>query len=99
MHLVYVTSALPFSFEETYIVPEILELQRRGHRVTVIPVRPRCALIHKDARLLTNSTIAEPVLSLSILGNALAEIIRAPTVAIRSALLLATSRNVRVFLK
>lgn len=99
MHLLYVTAALPYSFEETYIVPEILELQRRGHRVTVIPIRPHGTVIHEDARLLTDSTIAEPVLSRSILGNAIAEIVRAPTLALRSALLLATSRNIRIFLK
>jgi colanic acid/amylovoran biosynthesis glycosyltransferase len=99
MHLIYVTVALPFSFEETWIVPEILELQKQGHRVTVIPVRPGREIIHEDARLLTNTTIAEPILSLSIIGNALAEIVRAPTFALRSALLLATSRNVRILLK
>ena len=89
MHVVYVTAALPFSFEETYIVPEILELQRLGHRVTVIPIRPRRAVFHEDARLLTDSTIAEPVLSLSILGNASARrSVRAPALALRSALLL-----------
>lgn len=99
MHLIYVTVALPFSFEETYIVPEILELQRQGHRVTVIPIRPGSEVIHDDARLLTDFTIAEPVLSLSILGKALAELIRAPRLVLRSVLLLATSRNVGVLLK
>ena len=99
MHLLYVTAALPFSFDETYIVPEILELQRRGHQVTVIPVRPHRAVIHEDARSLTASTIAEPVLSVSIVGNALAEIVRAPSLAVRSALLLMTSRNVRILVK
>jgi len=47
MHLVYVTAALPFSFEETYIIPEIQELQRRGHRVTVIPIRRRWLAFHE----------------------------------------------------
>ena len=99
MHLLYVTAALPFSFGETYIVPEILEVQRRGHRVTVIPIRPRRPVIHEDARLLIDSTIAEPVLSLSIVGKALASVVRTPSLAVRSALLLATSRNVHVLLK
>jgi colanic acid/amylovoran biosynthesis glycosyltransferase len=97
MHLVYVTAAMPFSLDETYIVPEILELQKRQHQVTVIPLRPLRPVFHEDARAL--STIAHPVLSLSIVGNALAEIVRAPTLALRSALLLARSRNVRVLLK
>src|SRR5207249_8763803 len=76
---------------------EILELQKRGHQVTVIPIRPVRAVFHKDARALT--TIAKPIVSLSIIVNALAEIVRAPTLALRSALLLATSRNIRVLLK
>ena len=97
MHLVYVTAAMPFSLDETYIVPEILELQKRGHRVTVIPIRPLRPVFHEDARALTS--IAQPLLSLSIVGSALAEIVRVPTLALRSALLLATSRNVRVLLK
>ena len=99
MHLVYVTAAMPLGLDETFIIPEILELQRRGHRVTVIPIRPLRAVFHEDARLLINSTIVEPVLSTAILGNALAELVRAPRLALRSVLLLATSRNVRVLLK
>jgi colanic acid/amylovoran biosynthesis glycosyltransferase len=99
MHLVYVTAEMPFGLGETFIVPEILELQRRGHQVTVIPIRPLRAIFHKDARALTTTTIAQPVLSLSIVGNALAAIMRAPTLALRSALLLAASRNLRVLLK
>src|SRR5437867_362840 len=97
MHLVYVTAGMPFTFDETYIIPEILELQKRGHRVTVIPIRPLRPIFHEDARALT--TIAQPVLSLPIIGNALAEIVRAPSLVLRSALLLVTSRNARVFVK
>ena len=97
MHLVYVTAAIPLSFDETFVVPEILELQKRGHRVTVVPIRPLRPVFHEDARALT--TIAQPVVSLSIIGKALAEIVRTPALALESALLLATSRNIRVLLK
>ena len=97
MHLVYVTAAMPLSRDETYIVPEVLELQRRGHQVTVIPLRPHHPAFHKDARALT--TIAQPVLSLSIICNAVAEMVRAPRLVIRSARLLVTSRNARILLK
>ena len=99
MHLAYVTVALPFNCDETYIIPEILEIQRRGHRVTVIPIRPRLTVVNKDARPLIESTIAEPLLSLCIVAHALAETVRAPALALRSLLLLATSRNIRVLLK
>jgi glycosyltransferase involved in cell wall biosynthesis len=99
MHLAYLTSALPFGCEETYIVAEILEVQRRGHRVSVIPIRPGRVIIHEDARRLTGVSIAEPVLSLSVLGGAFAEFARAPLLALRAALLLGTSRNLRTVLK
>ncbi len=99
MHLVFVTAALPFSFEETYIIPEILELERRGHQVTVVPIYPRRRIIHEDARLLIKSSIAEPLLSLSIVRYAMAEFIRGPSQAVRSALSFSTSRNLRVLLK
>jgi colanic acid/amylovoran biosynthesis glycosyltransferase len=98
LNLIYVTAALPFGPEETWITPEIVELESRGHRVTVIPIRPSREIVHEDARRLTGSTIAEPLLSPSVLGSALAEIVREPTRTLRSALLIAHSRNGRVLL-
>jgi colanic acid/amylovoran biosynthesis glycosyltransferase len=99
MHLMYVTSSLPFSYEETWIIAEVSELQRLGHRVTLVPIRPHDAVIHKDALPLTDSTIAEPILSLRIIGATLCEIARRPTLALRSIFLLANSRILRVLLK
>lgn len=99
MHLVYVTAALPFSFGETFIIPEILELQRLTHRITVVPVRPRRSVAHEDAGSLTDCSIAKPVVSLPIVFGALAEIARAPGRSARAAMLLAGSRNLRVLLK
>jgi colanic acid/amylovoran biosynthesis glycosyltransferase len=97
MHLVYVTAAMPFSLDETFIIPEILELQKRGHQVTVIPIRPVRGVFHEDAQTLT--VIAQPLLSLSIFRKALAEMVRSPTLVLRSALLLAASRSISVLLK
>jgi glycosyltransferase involved in cell wall biosynthesis len=94
-----VTVALPFSGEETFIVPEILEHQRQGHRVTVIPLQPRGPVIHEDARLLIGSTIARGLLSMSVVGYALVETVRAPALVLRSARLLAASRSAPVLLK
>lgn len=99
MHLLYVTAALPLTSGETFIAPEILELQRRGHRITLVPTRPRRAIVHGDANRLSDFTLAEPLMSLSILTNALAEIKRAPALAVKSALLVASSRGVLTFLK
>lgn len=99
MNLVYVTVELPFGTDEPWIVPEIVELQNRGHRVTLVPIRPSRKIVHEDARRLIGTTIAEPLLSRSVLAGALAETVRAPRRVLRSALLLAGSRNGRVLLK
>ncbi|QQS46824.1 MAG: glycosyltransferase family 4 protein [Acidobacteriota bacterium] len=99
MHLIYVTAALPFSSGETFFVPEIEELQRCGVRVTVVPIRPGPSVIHADAGRLIGITIAVPLISLSIIRNAVAEIVRAPALAFRAAKLITKSRNVHIFLK
>ena len=99
MNLVYLTVAMPFGADETWIIPEIVELQRRGHRVTVVPIRPSRKIVHEDARQLIGSTIAEPLLSTSVLRSALAEIVSEPTRALRAALLLAHSRSALVLLR
>ncbi|MFN2634715.1 MAG: glycosyltransferase [Thermoanaerobaculia bacterium] len=99
MHLVYVTAALPLGLDEPFIAPEVLELQRRGHRVTVIPIRPRHPVFHADARRLAGATIAEPLLSLRVVGKALTEILRAPKRVVRAVSLLLTSRDIFVLAK
>jgi colanic acid/amylovoran biosynthesis glycosyltransferase len=99
MHLIYVTAALPLTSGETFITTEILEVQKRGHRVTLVPVQPQGSFVHEDARPLTGCSIVKPVLSLSIVAGALAEIVREPTLVLRSLRLLARSRNVRILIK
>jgi colanic acid/amylovoran biosynthesis glycosyltransferase len=97
LRLVYVTTALPFGPEETFIIPEITELEKRGYRVIVVPVRPRRTVFHDDARALT--AIAMPILSVPVVGSALLELGRRPTLLLYAAGLLASSRNACVFLK
>jgi glycosyltransferase involved in cell wall biosynthesis len=99
MHLVYVTASLPFGAGETFVIPEIRELQRRGHRVTVVPVRPRGKIVHDDAGLLAGATVAQPLLSPFVLWRALLQIAYAPLAVFRAAFSLRTSRSLRVLVK
>jgi colanic acid/amylovoran biosynthesis glycosyltransferase len=98
MNLMYVTSSLPGGSAETYIVPEIEELQKRGHRITVIPVRPRAAF-HADARRLASSSITTRLLSVSVIVAAAREFLRSPNRVVRAASMVVTSRNARVLVK
>jgi len=97
MRLVYVTVAMPFGPDEAFIVPEIVEIQKRGHRVTVVPLRPQSGMPHGDARPLI--AVAEPLLSWGIVAGAIAELWRAPLLSARTARLLLASRSAGVLLK
>jgi colanic acid/amylovoran biosynthesis glycosyltransferase len=99
MNLLYVTAGLPFARSETFVVPEIAELRRRGHAVRVVPVRPDRAVLHEDARFLVPLSTVRPVLSLGILWGAALEGIRRPRRIVRAAVLLCASRSARVLLK
>lgn len=41
MHVLYVTVQTPWGRSEAFILPEIIEIRRQGHRVTVCPLRPQ----------------------------------------------------------
>lgn len=41
MHVLYVTAQIPWGPSEAFILPEIMEMERQGHRVTVCPLRPQ----------------------------------------------------------
>lgn len=97
MRLVYVTAGLPNSFDETFIVPEVLELERRGHRVKVVPVRPRRGVFHADARRL--SAVAHHPLAATVMLGALREIGSSPRRCVRAARVVLRSRSVGILLK
>ena len=99
MHVLYVTASLPYSAGETYIVGEVLELQRQGHRVTLAPVRPLQAAFHADAGSLIDATLKEGILSLAVARAAIAECFHAPKRALRALQLIAASRNIKVLVK
>jgi glycosyltransferase involved in cell wall biosynthesis len=56
-------------------------------------------MIHEDAQPLAKVATAEGLLSLSVLGSCLLEIVSRPTLALRSMLLLSGSRSPRILLK
>jgi glycosyltransferase involved in cell wall biosynthesis len=99
MHLIYVTAAAPFSFGEAFIAPEILELQRRRHRVTVVPLRPRRTIHHGDVESFRPSTIRQPLASWPICREGSRELLRAPRQAWRAAQLVARSRTLNILAK
>ena len=76
-----------------------MELERQGCEVAIVPVRPGGDVVHSDARELVAKATVEPLLSVKVLGGALAETVRSPRAAARALVSLRQSRNVRIFLK
>jgi glycosyltransferase involved in cell wall biosynthesis len=70
VRIVYVTSTLPFGPVESFIVPEISALIRRGHEIVLAPVRPRGRPVHQSADALLPITVAAPLVSPQVVARA-----------------------------
>lgn len=99
MKLLYVTSTLPYGRQEAFIIPEIAELLRTGHDVTVVPMKPRGAVVHDDALPLLPRTLSASVLSAGIVAGAVAEAVSFPGRTAKACRLLLHSRSPRILLK
>lgn len=99
MRIIYVTSSLPYGPGEAFIIPEVLELTRRGHDVLVVPMYPRGSVVHGDVMPLMNRVVACPLFGPDVLKSAGSEIARNPAAAIRSLAPLFRSRDLRILLK
>jgi colanic acid/amylovoran biosynthesis glycosyltransferase len=99
MKIIYVTSMLPFGPMEAFFIPEVRELRRRGHEVVLVPMWPRGAVMHEDARELLETTIGAPLLSPRIACAAAAEVAAHPVRSMRSLAVLKKSRSGRVLAK
>lgn len=67
LRLAYVTVRTPWGAGESFILPEILELQRKGHKVTVFPLRPERSLVAgAEARAVAEIAVRIPLLSLGV---------------------------------
>lgn len=99
MHILYVTSSLPYGPGEAFVIPEVSALRRRGHEVTVVPVHGRGPVLHDDANALLGSTLERPLLSVRIARGAARQLLRRPGRSLRAARLLLRSRSPRILLK
>ena len=70
VRIVYVTATLPFGREESFVLPEIASMLRRGHEVRVVPIRPRGEIIHREIDAVVKSTVSAHSFSRVRLANA-----------------------------
>jgi colanic acid/amylovoran biosynthesis glycosyltransferase len=91
VNILYVTSMLPYGPKEAFFLPELQELRRQGHVVTVVPMWPRGAILHAAGTTL--DVLTEPVFSVEVLWSAVLSLLRAPCRTLRSVALLFRSRS------
>jgi colanic acid/amylovoran biosynthesis glycosyltransferase len=97
--VIYITVQLPYGTTEPFLIAEIMELERQGCDVTIVPVRPKGNVVHSDAAELLPKSACLPILSWAIIRSTLAETVRSPSTVVRALLSLRRSRNARIFLK
>lgn len=97
--VVYVTARLPYGVGEPFIVPEIDELERRGCRVEVVPVRPSGEIVHADAGRLASPENCVPLVSREVVRAVLGELRRSPGAVARALATLGRSRSPSVLVK
>jgi glycosyltransferase involved in cell wall biosynthesis len=97
--VIYVTARLPTGVGEPFIVPEIVELERQGCDVTIVPVRPSANVVHADARRLLPKAVSAPLLSGTIARSALVETARAPAAVGKALFSVLVGGSLRIVLK
>ncbi|KLU63393.1 GDP-mannose-dependent alpha-(1-6)-phosphatidylinositol monomannoside mannosyltransferase [Peptococcaceae bacterium CEB3] len=78
VNIIYVTSSFPYGPGEAFLIPEINELIKQGHKISILPLYPRGGLLHKDALPLLARTETVPLLSPRLLFSALGHLLKHP---------------------
>lgn len=78
MKVLYITSTFPLGPAEAFLYPEVKALLNQKAEVRVVPMYPRGALVHPEAREIIDQVVAEPLLSWRILKKALSVILHMP---------------------
>ncbi|NJD57598.1 MAG: glycosyltransferase family 4 protein [Nitrospirae bacterium] len=100
MKIAYVTVQLPYGPQESFIIPEIREVQRQGNDVIVLPLRPGEKIFHAEAEFLRKVSDDTRLFSVGVLREFVTELFLHPLKAARVvANIVRKSKNVRILLK
>lgn len=76
MRIIYVTATFPYGPTEVFAVPELSELQNRGHELKIVPITVRSKEIHKKAEPFLDITAYEALASPKLVAAASGEFMR-----------------------
>ena len=97
--ILYVTAAFPYDVGESFLIPEVKELLRRGYDVRIVPRSPTGQVVHKDALELEKHCEARGLFAWDVLKGALREIFLRPRGAFRALAILHRNSTWRTFAK
>ncbi len=97
--ILYVTATLPYGPGESFLIPEVKELLRRGYGIRIVPRSPTYQLVHEDAAELQEHCLARSLLCWDIVKGALQEIFLRPRGAFRAMAALFRNSNWSTFVK
>lgn len=84
MKICYITAQSPYGPGEQFIPPEILNINKKGHEVIVIPVKPENKLAQgEEAQLVGKQTIKIPLYNFQVFYKSLVEMVKHPVKAIK----------------
>jgi len=78
MTIAYVMVKLPYGKQETFIIPEIKEVLRLGHKVLLFPCRPDKSIFHMEAEDLKGITYRVGLFSVKVFIGFCLELLRQP---------------------
>ena len=78
MKIIYITASLPYGATEIFAIPEMRELQRRGHELRVIPMSRYSDHAHSDAAPFLPLTLYKPLFSSAVVRAGLTELAHHP---------------------
>ena len=99
MTVAFITQSAPYGRSEAFAIAEINALRRQGLDVRTVPVRPGRSMYHTDGRVLASTSVRAALMSMPVLGAALAEVASRPLVAIACARLVLKSRTTDHFFR
>lgn len=72
MNIAYITAQTPYGPGESFVLPEVIELQRQGHEVAVFPLRPDKKLAQgQEAIKVSECTVPFPLFNFLVFVKAL----------------------------
>ena len=100
MKMAYITVKIPFGKGETFLIPEMLEIVRQSHELTVIPFRPDKEIYHDEARALEGMSVCTGLFTPVVLAGFCKRMLRRPILGSRIIIaLLRQSRTFKIALK